>query len=501
MVLPTLQSRYAIKQLQAPQQIIQRKQEIEAEKKAQWAQTANYFKAQTRHNSVHSHWTSPTSAVISNEAYRGQQDKEEKLNKLEQRRNHLAAILEGEKLQFQNELSSIRQSSARESVPDMKMRAENLRSAREKERKAVADEKLYEHWIANDPDLRSIEQQKLQNLQPEIWSDQLNEKRLAQQEEEEMNLKYQEELRQRINEQEQLEQEEQNERKRRIEQLKYILQEQMDELRDKEEESELLKQEEERLLREQWELDQYEEAKQQMEKRYVQQDYGRQLLRQHKAKLHKRAKEVQEKLELDMKILSSIAHADEESRIEQSEQREQLRRDALHMLQQFQQQMKLEKEKEQELDSMFQEEAAKQWARREQEWEHEKELREKLMRQVMDERQEQVMEKLNALKEQQQETYEKRQALIAEMEQARKYDLIEKQKQIKEREDKKQDLQRQVSIVKQERAQSRLELEKQDALEREDKRQMDQLMRQQKAVISATAVEPKFYGRRRANWN
>jgi RIO-like serine/threonine protein kinase len=55
-----------------------------------------------------------------------------------------------------------------------------------------------------------------------------------------------------------------------------------------------------------------------------------------------------------MKILASIAHADEESRIEQSEQREQLRRDALHMLKQFQQQMKLEKEKEQELDAMFQ---------------------------------------------------------------------------------------------------------------------------------------------------
>jgi hypothetical protein len=55
-----------------------------------------------------------------------------------------------------------------------------------------------------------------------------------------------------------------------------------------------------------------------------------------------------------MKILSSIAHADEETRIEQSEQREQLRRDALHMLKQFQQQMRLEKEKEQELDAMFQ---------------------------------------------------------------------------------------------------------------------------------------------------
>jgi hypothetical protein len=113
------------------------------------------------------------------------------------------------------------------------------------------------------------------------------------------------------------------------------------------------------------------------------------------------------------------------------------------------------------------------------------------MRQVMDERHEQVMEKLQALKEQQRETYERQQALIADMEQARKYDLIEKQKQAKEREEKKQDLQKQISIVQQERAHSRLESEKQDAIEREDKRQMNQLVQKQKAVLSATTVEPK----------
>ena len=55
-----------------------------------------------------------------------------------------------------------------------------------------------------------------------------------------------------------------------------------------------------------------------------------------------------------MKILVSIARADDESRAEQSEQREQLRRDALHMLRDFQEQMKVEKEKELELDAMFQ---------------------------------------------------------------------------------------------------------------------------------------------------
>ncbi len=34
-------------------------------------------------------------------------------------------------------------------------------------------------------------------------------------------------------------------------------------------------------------------------------------------------------------------------------------------------------------------------------------------------------------------------------------------------------------------------MEKEDEIEREDKKQMDQLVRKQKAVISATTVEPK----------
>jgi hypothetical protein len=39
--------------------------------------------------------------LLSNETYRGQQEKEQKSNRLEERRNHLAAILEAEKLTFQ----------------------------------------------------------------------------------------------------------------------------------------------------------------------------------------------------------------------------------------------------------------------------------------------------------------------------------------------------------------------------------------------------------------
>jgi len=127
------------------------------------------------------------------------------------------------------------------------------------------------------------------------------------------------------------------------------------------------------------------------------------------------------------------------------------------------------------------EEAAKQWSRREQEWNHEKESREKLMRQVLDQKHKQIMEKLEILKQQQEEIYEKQQILINDMEQTRKYDLIQKQKQAKEREEKKP---LKISIVQQEQPQSKLESEKKDDIQRDYNKQKD-------VIATTTTVEPK----------
>ncbi|CAF4668691.1 unnamed protein product [Rotaria sp. Silwood1] len=475
MVLPTLHSHSETKHLTIPQQISHRGQDIKTEKNVEKSQTINNINAQTRYNSAHSKLASPISGTLSDDALRIEQEKQEKLNRLQQRRTHLSAILEAEKIKHQNELTSIRQSS-RESMPYLKIGDDSLHSTRETQRQEVTDEKMNKQSIVNNPNLYLIEQNKLENSQPEYWSEQYNERYLVQEEEERGE----------------------NKRTNRIQQLKIILQEKMDELKQKEEETEILKQEEEHLFREQSELDQYEEERKQMEKCHIQKDDGRLLVRQHKVKFHKRSKEIQEHLELDMKILASIAHVDKETCLEQSEQRESLRRNAFKMLKQFQQQMKLEKDKEQELDGMFPEEITKQWFRREQEWNREKELREKLIHQILDERQKQIMDKLHTLKEQKQEIYERRRALIDDMQQARKYDLIEKQKQAKE---KNQDSSRQISIIQQERTQSRLELEKQDALEFENKKAIHNLVEKSQSSITSTNVEPKFYGRRRINWN
>ncbi|CAF4422654.1 unnamed protein product, partial [Adineta steineri] len=57
-----------------------------------------------------------------------------------------------------------------------------------------------------------------------------------------------------------------------------------------------------------------------------------------------------------------------------------------------------------------------------------------------------------------------------------------------------------ISNTQQERENFRLEFEKQNIIEHEDKKQTDQLV-QQEIAVNTTTNEPKFYGRRRANWN
>ena len=56
---------------------------------------------------------------------------------------------------------------------------------------------------------------------------------------------------------------------------------------------------------------------------------------------------------MDIDILTSIVHPEHESRLEQFDEEKQLKENVSNVLQQFQQQMRVEKNKEKELDDMY----------------------------------------------------------------------------------------------------------------------------------------------------
>ena len=178
------------------------------------------------------------------------------------------------------------------------------------------------------------------------------------------------------------------------------------------------------------------------------QEYGRALLRQHKAKLRQKAKEIQESLELDLRILQMIADTQDQQKHLEVEKRLKAKADAENMIQVLNQQLRLEKEREAELESMFQDEAAKEWDKRNIEWERERLARENLMKQVLNERNQQMNFKLNLLQQKKAESLQRREELVRDMEQTQALAMREREKSARIRQDFKQDIESQITSRK-----------------------------------------------------
>ena len=79
------------------------------------------------------------------------------------------------------------------------------------------------------------------------------------------------------------------------------------------------------------------------------------------------------------------------------------------------------------------EEAARQWSKREAEWEREKKAREMLMAEVLAQRQEQLEERLVDLRDKRLESIERREELLKELEIANQLTVRENEKKRKEK--------------------------------------------------------------------
>jgi trichoplein keratin filament-binding protein len=106
--------------------------------------------------------------------------------------------------------------------------------------------------------------------------------------------------------------------------------------------------------------------------------------------------------------------------------------------------LKLEKAREAELDMLFREEASRQWQKREAEWQREKLARERLMREVLNERQEQIRGKMEDLRIQQAESLEQREELLHDLELTNQMTARESQRRAEDKALRKQELEVQV---------------------------------------------------------
>ncbi|NXC32005.1 TCHP protein, partial [Campylorhamphus procurvoides] len=357
---------------------------------------------------------------------------------LEERRERLRRMLRQERDALEKELrdgvrSGVRSEELRDGIRDgvrSGVRSEEPRDSRGEQRTQVAEPLLREHWKENNAEVREVESELHKNHVREAWGDQPTQKTKVLRAELKEKKRYENEYE--MVQREELERTRQEEEKHQLEkrnQVEMLLQ-QIEELKLQETETKKLKKEKENLLKQQWELENLEEERKQMEEHRRKKDFSRFLRHQCGAQLKRRAQQIQEELEIDRQILSTLLERDEDQ-LWRSVHQEQAVADVAWMKRVIEEQLQLEKEREAELETLFTEEAKKVWEKMEEEWEREKKARDRLMNEVFAGRQRQIQEKMRLNRRAQEETMKYREQLIRELEETKEQRQRDQEQELK----------------------------------------------------------------------
>lgn len=497
MALPTLPSYWSNRR---PANIRYRQQQQEDEFRQQWEQNSRYFKTWDLHNSKQSEWTSKTSYQRSMHAlYCGKMEEERRKN-LEVRRERLRKLMLEEQDLLAEELEELRLSM---SLRERRLREQHrdLKSAREEQRKLMAEQLLYEHWRKNNPKLREIELDLHKKHVINSWATQKEEKKQQEATERQENKQFENEYAAARQEAEaRLKAEE--ERKQLEGQLQAeALRQQMEELKQKEMEATKLKKEQENLLKQHWELERLDDERKQMAIVRRKTELGRILRHQYNAQLNRRTQQIQEELEADGRILQALLEKDNELQQVELARREQAMADAAHMKQVIEEQLQLEKAREAELQQLLREEAKEMWEKREAEWAREQSARDKLMSEVLTGRQQQIQEKIEQNRRAQEETLKYREELIKSLEEGKQLALRAKEESEELKSARKQELEAQVA----ERQFQEWEAARQEEEEEKEAKKAEQLsnarLQQEARTMVKRGYRPKIHGHLRIAWD
>ncbi|XP_077988952.1 cilia- and flagella-associated protein 53-like [Glandiceps talaboti] len=334
---------------------------------------------------------------------------------LEDRRQRLRDLLAAEEQQYVLEMED-RQETVIERQAKMRERAKFLKEKREAERLQIVAEKLDQRWRNECEELRATLSRRHQD---EVCTERM--KQLEIKDDMARQRQREEQMYADLWEQDRMakaarEEREAREMMARNQDVLQTLQMQKAALQQQKDEARRLKEEEAHLLREQHKLRKLEEQRALEEKRARQAAMRDELDRSLKLKMKKRAKEVQEELALDMKILENLLEESRNEAMEQEQRKRELREEQLRYRDYLRQQLEEEKQREKELEQVVNEEVEKQWRKRLEQWDREREARKRLMQEVLAERQKQVEAKLEMNKLRQAEAQKEQEAMLASIE-------------------------------------------------------------------------------------
>eukprot|EP00794_Sanderia_malayensis_P013779 gene13779-15221_t len=490
MALPTLQPFWVKNFKNTSEAMMVKRNQDQADFREKWNKNSQYFQKSEVETSKQKYWASDgsyhKSMGAADEAYK----KSTKQAILEKRRNQLAQLICKENSQYEAEMKDLRLCNSGKLI-QMRERADELKEAKEERRKKIAEEKLYENWKANEPELRNVQFEQNKKSVIKKWGEQVTEREDIQKtaRDEERRLSHKMEL-ERLRAMEE-EAKKAEERKMENIEMKRQLQRQITELKLKEEESLMLKREEEQLERQKLLIEESEEKRKRFDEQRKKQEYGRVLVRQYKAQLRRKSRQVQEALELDLKILEDLAREQEDNTALKTARREQARADAEEMRKVVAEQLKLEKKREAELDLLYQEEAARQWQKRETEWERERIARERLMKEVLGERQKQVDDRMHIVQQRQQESIEERENLLHEMEKYQMGVLEEKELETQRKKEREQEIVQQITSRRERQKESDAAERQLLQRKRQDEEAYKRMLEREAEIMTAREETPR----------
>ncbi|XP_046839563.1 trichoplein keratin filament-binding protein-like [Xenia sp. Carnegie-2017] len=494
MALPTLQPFWMKRYKNAPEHFHVQRAQHEFDFRNTWDKNRKYFIHSNVEATKKRAWQSDQCFRQSMDALDALYQKDRKTSLTAERRKKLSELLLKEQKEYEIELQQLRFSQRGQ---EMKTRAETLKTAREERRKKTAKDKLYEHWKINAPELREIESEKFKKHVVDSWKDQNDDKIMR----DNFDKEQQERMESEMEKQRLLlihrDKELQHAKKMKEKETAKQLQMQINELRIREEEAAMLKQEEERLEIEQRIIDKAEDQRKAIDDERKKKSHGFVLIQQHKAQMKRKSLEVQKALEIDLEILRNMAEKESKDEEIKTSRREKARADARYMQQVIEDQLRVEKAREAELDSMYRDEAARMWQKRDAEWERERLARERLMTEVLDERKKQIEEKLNRIRKQHEESLESQEALLNEMEAVNRMTQREKKHAEERKRFRERELQTQIKERQQIQMQQNLKDKERFETQRQQEDSYQQMLRHEAERITERGMGQKSYRRRK----
>jgi len=387
---------------------------------------------------------------VKNMAYATQYD-------LEMRRQKLRELLAQEEACLIKEMED-KEETVLERQAKMRERAKFLKDKRESERLVVVQDKYDQQFRAQCEELRSTLSKRHQDTVCLERLEQLRQKDAIAAEK-----KAQEQMYARLWEQDMMEKAAREEREakdlhERNRGVLEILRKQMAALQAQKQEAKQLKEEEAQLLKEQRAIWKIEDEKARMEKARKQQATRDMLDRSLASKARKKAKEEQETLAFDLKMLEQLLEESRNEAMETMQRKRELREEDRRYRDYLTQLHAEEKAREAELEKMIQLEVAAAWEKRIDQWRRERQARKLMMNDVMEGRARQLQERLLQNELRQKEAAREREELSRRIEENQRLDSQEAQANLMGRLQYQQDLVDQMAYNSQAReAQARLE--------------------------------------------